>query len=200
MSGQIPVPITPGPLTISQAESDAAELFVARIAQIFANGTTGVVPATPATLTPDGTDPLYDPLTGRPKLKSLVISTPEQQLYYRQLALAFTALISSGGITPPPVVVNSNGPTFTAECPSTTMLGDLMYPMSAAGTYVGFADVADISKLPAIGVVIETGRCPSAPASGPAAGCADCAFQSGIRPVRQGRQSPVAAGDPKPLP
>jgi hypothetical protein len=102
MAGNIPVTIPSGPLPVDQDTTDKAELIVARVAQVFEYGTTGISPVTPATLTPDGTDPLIDHLTGRPKLKPLVIDTPQQQLYYRQLATALVTVLGagSGGIGP----------------------------------------------------------------------------------------------------
>lgn len=77
-----------------------ADLFVEAITQIFKFGTVGAtVPEdnAPATLYPDGANPEYDPLTGLPKLKPLVVDTGEKQLYYRQLAMALAVLGTGGG-------------------------------------------------------------------------------------------------------
>jgi hypothetical protein len=63
-------------------------------------------------------------------------------------------LNNQGGTTPP---VQPNGPVFTAECPNTAMVGDLMYPTVYPNsiTYVTFADTYDIAKLPAVGLITE---------------------------------------------
>jgi hypothetical protein len=58
-----------------------------------------------------------------------------------------------GVVTPAP----SNGPVFDAECPSDTIVGDLVYPVVYPNsiTYVVHADTYDIDKLPSVGVIIE---------------------------------------------
>lgn len=99
----IPVPIPSGARAITEAENSAAEAFVEAVAQIFEHGTQGATIVTPATLYPDGPDPEHDGLTGKPRLKPLIIDTPEKQLYYRQLALAIVQTITGpGGAVGPP--------------------------------------------------------------------------------------------------
>lgn len=91
----IPVPIPSGALPITDADTARAESLVAAIAQILKSGTSGGTATlrTPATITPAGIDPPIDPLTGLPALQSVVLDTPQAQLFYRQLALAIAKTI-----------------------------------------------------------------------------------------------------------
>ena len=98
----IPVPIPSGALAVTDPDTAKAEALVAALVQIFKNGTSGGTPTirTPATLVPDAVNPSIDPLTGKPKLTSLVVDTPQAQLFYRQFALAMAKVVpgwSSGG-------------------------------------------------------------------------------------------------------
>ena len=93
----IPVPVPSGAYVIDDATNALAEALVAALAQIFRHGTAGAAVNTPATLYPAGTDPTIDSGTGKPVLEALSIETPEQQLYYRQLAVAFFSTIAVGG-------------------------------------------------------------------------------------------------------
>lgn len=144
----IPVQIPVGAFVIDDSINAKAELLVQVLTQIFKYGTTGATITTPPTLYPDGVNPEIDPLTGRPRLKALTISTPEQQLYYRQLALAVVGVIEGGGVLPPSTPQLT---TFGAECPSTAMVGDLVY-VSGPGE-VALADYTDSAKLPAVGCI-----------------------------------------------
>jgi hypothetical protein len=146
----IPVPLPVGALAIDDTISATAEAFVAAIGQVLRSGTSGATLNTPPTLFPDGTNPGIDPGTGQPYLASLVISTPEQQLFYRQMGAAIAAAIGSGGGGgPPPITVQLV--QFDALCPSTVAVGDLVRVASAG--HVDITDITDITKLPAIGIV-----------------------------------------------
>jgi len=144
----IPVPIPSGAYVMDDATSAAAEAFVATIAQIFRSGTTGATINTPPTLFPDGTNPAIDPGTGQPYLVPLVIDTAEEQLFYRQLAIAVAT--AAGSIVVPPT------PTpqlvlFDATCPSGVVVGDLVR-ISSAG-HVALTDITSVTLMPAVGVV-----------------------------------------------
>jgi hypothetical protein len=146
----IPVSLPVGALVIDDAIATTAEAFVAAIGQVFRSGTTGATLNTPPTLFPDGTNPAIDPGTGRPYLASLVISTPEQQLYFRQLGAAIATAIGAGsGGGPPPITVQLV--QFDALCPSTVAVGDLVRVVSSG--HVDKTDILDIASLPAIGIV-----------------------------------------------
>jgi hypothetical protein len=146
----IPVSLPSGALAIDDTISATAEAFVAAIGQVFRSGTSGATLNTPPTLFPDGTNPAIDPGSGQPYLASLVISTPEQQLFFRQLAVAIASAIGSGGGGgPPPITVQLV--QFDALCPSTVAVGDLVRVASAG--HVAKTDITDIASLPAIGVV-----------------------------------------------
>jgi hypothetical protein len=88
----IPVPIPSGALPVTDADTARAEALVAVLAQIIKNGTSGGTAniRTPATLIPDGLNPGIDPATGLPRLTSVSLATPQEQLFYRQLALALS--------------------------------------------------------------------------------------------------------------
>lgn len=146
----IPVLLPPGAQPIDNGISATAESFVAVIGRIFRSGTTGATLNTPPTLFPDGENPGIDPATGAPYLAPLIISTPEQQLFFRQLAIAIITAIGSGG-------GGGGGATFVdlvqfeAICPSGIAVGDLVR-ITIAG-HVDRANPANISLMPVIGVV-----------------------------------------------
>jgi len=124
----IPVPIPSGALPVTDPDTVRAEAFVAAITQVIKSGTSGGTPSigTPATLVPDSVNPAIDPLTGLPKISSLVLDTPQAQLWYRQFAIAMAKVVpgwSGGGGGPslgnlvfnevPVGVINGSNKTFT---------------------------------------------------------------------------------------
>jgi hypothetical protein len=140
-----PVPIPTGPLTVTDADTDRAEAFVAAITQVFQSGTLGVTDPlriTPPTIYPQGPDTAAT---------SLVLSTKEQQLFFRQLGIAIARSWESGGGTP---VTPTNANTFVGPCLSSAALGDLVY-IASAGMAVRKADPVDYLKLPSVGCIIE---------------------------------------------
>ena len=111
----IPVPIPSGALPVTDADTARAEALVAVITQIFKSGTSGGTPAirTPATLFSSGVNPPIDPLTGQPEISSLVLSTPQDQLFYRQFALALAkALVPYASSTVAGITMLSTDPAL----------------------------------------------------------------------------------------
>lgn len=80
-----PVPIPSGQLTVSDAETARAEALVAALTQIIRYGTTGATTNTPRTDGPAG--------PGN-QIAETVLATGPQQLFLRQLALAFATTIA----------------------------------------------------------------------------------------------------------
>lgn len=78
----IPVPIPPGTLPITDADTARAESFVAALAQILKYGTSGATLNTPNSTIPDGTSPT--------SLKAVEMASAKEQLFFRQQALAIT--------------------------------------------------------------------------------------------------------------
>ena len=146
----IPVPIPTGPRVITDAATEQAEAFVAAIAQIFKYGTTGSSLNTPATLYVDGSNVVLDS-SGNPVLQPLVVSTPEQQLYFRQLALAITVAItgtSTSGVDGPmgpegppgaPGPQGSPGPTGPTGATGPQGIPGEQGPEGASGTAADLA-------------------------------------------------------------
>lgn len=114
----IPVPVPGTPLAITDAQTARAEALVAKFVQIVKNGTTGGTPtlSTPPTVMPASTNPVIDPLTGLPELKTSELSTPQDQLFFRQLAVALVASVLSESINEVPAgLVNGSNTVFTTS-------------------------------------------------------------------------------------
>src|SRR4051812_5209258 len=77
-----PVPIPAGARPVTDAETARAEALVAALTQIIQYGTSGATTNPPRTDTPQGLDQALAPL---------VLSTAEQQLFYRQMAVALAS-------------------------------------------------------------------------------------------------------------
>lgn len=140
----IPVPIPSGPLSITEDDSATAELFVAAIGQVFANGTTGSSLQTKPTIIPTGPN-------SAPQI--IQISSAEQQLFYRQLGIAILksiAIAGGGGGTTTVDIGNK----FTGVCPTDSTVGDLVY-VSGPGKAVDLVDITDAAKIPTVGCIIE---------------------------------------------
>lgn len=148
----IPVPIPSGALTVTDPDTARAEALVAAIVQVIKSGTSGGTAelGTPATIVPAGINPVIDPATGRPKLTSVVLDTPQAQLFYRQFAIAMAMVVPSWIPSPPPSVDS----TFTGTCLSTDSVGDLVY-VTGASKAVTKADPTDNAKMPIIGCIIS---------------------------------------------
>lgn len=103
----IPVPIPPGALAITDADSARAEALVAAIAQIIQYGTTGATVNTPGTTVPSGPNQALVPV---------VLSTPEQQLYQRQVAVAMAkSLIALASAATLGITKLSSDPTILSN-------------------------------------------------------------------------------------
>lgn len=112
----IPVPIPGSPLTITDAQTARAEALVSTFIQIVKNGTTGGTATlqTPPTVMPAGNNPAIDPSTGLPALKTFALLTPQDQLFYRQLAVALVASVLAEIINEVPTgTVNGSNKVFT---------------------------------------------------------------------------------------
>lgn len=78
----IPVAIPASPLAVNDTQNAFAEAVVAALGQVMQRGTSGSSVTTPPTYVPD---PPVNPTTQR----AVSILTASQQLFFRQLALAF---------------------------------------------------------------------------------------------------------------
>lgn len=112
----IPVPIPGSPLTITDAQTARAEALISTFIQIVKNGTTGGTATlqTPPTVMPAGSNPAIDPSTGLPALKTFELLTPQDQLFYRQLAIALVASVLAEIINEVPAgAVNNSNRVYT---------------------------------------------------------------------------------------
>lgn len=87
----IPVSLPSGPLVITDAQNASAETLLAALIQVIASGTSGAAITTPPTTIPSPTAPA-------PATIPLQITTAEQQLIFRQIALAIATVLSSSGV------------------------------------------------------------------------------------------------------
>lgn len=137
----IPIPVQPTPLPATDKQIERAEQILDAIVRVIANGTTGASVNTPPTYAQSGSS----------EPTNLVLSKPEQQTFFRQLATVMSVMEATssggdGGITQPPVETN-------ATCSPTDQVGDLVR-VSTTGT-VTKADITDWNKMPAVGCIVS---------------------------------------------
>lgn len=133
-----PISITPAPLPITEEQSLSGEELLAAILQVMAYGTTGSTTPTPPTLYPDENGQL------RPR----ELATPEQQLMFRQLAVALSAKLNvqpGGGAALPD--------KFDATYEGSLKVGDLV--RVAGNRHVRRADPRSDADMPSLGIVVS---------------------------------------------
>lgn len=142
----IPVTIPASVLSVTQAQSNAAESIVGALGQLMQFGSTGASPNTPALLVPE---PPINPTT----TKSISILTANQQVFFRQLALAIVKILgffnfsdfeTPGGATLGSVsitVANAPSPVASAAVYRGTSLSALSVDknISVSGTTITLA-------------------------------------------------------------
>lgn len=94
-----PVPIPDGPLPITDTLSQRAEAMLAALVQVVRDGTTGATVNTPAATTRDPKNPS--------NRLPVVLETAAEQLFFRQMAIAFAAVSQPSGQV---LCSNASGP------------------------------------------------------------------------------------------
>jgi hypothetical protein len=134
------------PFVITPTVNASAESFVGVLLQIFEHGTTGL--ANPA----DETDATCYPTDEEGHVGSLRLRTKEQQLFFRQLGVAISALMTGTVPGQDPELVPG---VFSAVCPQTAVVGDLVRPVPGTETTVDLVDITDLTKMPAVGCITQ---------------------------------------------
>lgn len=139
MAVPIPVPISPLPAT--NLDVSRAEQLVSLLVQVIARGSEGAATNTAPTFTQGSVNGASSPLE---------LATPEQQIFYRQLAVALTVWLA----TPPPSPAPSPSFSFSGTCLSSAQLGDVVY-MNGPLNDVRGVDLTDFNKMPVVGSIVE---------------------------------------------
>ena len=140
-----PVPVPSGPLTVVDGDINSAETFVAALARIIQSGATGSTDPSlnpSATLLPVGPDQPPTPVA---------LLTREQQLFYRQLGAAISAVFRTGSAGPGTLPPTQLVPVFVSNG---VTKGSGVYIDSAGRVKNG--DCTDDTKSSIIGVAAAT--------------------------------------------
>lgn len=138
----IPIPVPGTPLSAADADIARAEQLLGFLFQTISKGSIGSAVNTPPTYIQDSVNGSVVPL---------LLQSPEQQIFYRQLAVALTIWLA----TPPPSPTPSPVYSFNGTCLSTAQLGDIVYLTGGASNEVRAVDLTDFDKMPVAGCLIQ---------------------------------------------